>query len=121
MVNIFKNVNENIKLIKERNKLRIEKNTYENKYNTTLEKYVEILEDKVNTSDRYFKYKDLSSELKAKIKELKQQNAIANENLENKSKIIDKAIELIEKETKSMPTNGCKIRLKEVQDILKEK
>ena len=34
--------------------------------------------------------------------------------------VIDKAIELIEKETKSMPTNGCKIRLKEVQDILKE-
>ena len=34
---------------------------------------------------------------------------------------IDKAINLIVKETKSMPTNGCKIRLIEILDILKEK
>lgn len=34
--------------------------------------------------------------------------------------VIDKAITLIVKETKSMPTNGCKIRLKELLDILKE-
>lgn len=34
--------------------------------------------------------------------------------------VINKAIEYIEKETKSMPTNGCKIRLKELLDILKE-
>ena len=34
--------------------------------------------------------------------------------------IIDKAINNIVKETKSMPTNGCKIRLIEILDILKE-
>ena len=33
---------------------------------------------------------------------------------------IDKAIEYILKETKSMPVNGCTIRLKELLDILKE-
>lgn len=32
--------------------------------------------------------------------------------------IIDKAINIIVKETKSMPTNGCKIRLIEILDIL---
>lgn len=34
--------------------------------------------------------------------------------------VIDKAIEYILKETKSMPVNGCTIRLKELLDILKE-
>ena len=34
--------------------------------------------------------------------------------------VIDKAINYIVKETKSMPTNGCKIRLKELLDILNE-
>lgn len=34
--------------------------------------------------------------------------------------VIDKVINLIIKETKSMPTNGCKIRLIEILDILKE-
>ncbi len=33
---------------------------------------------------------------------------------------IDKIINLIVKETKSMPTNGCKIRLIEILDILNE-
>ena len=33
---------------------------------------------------------------------------------------IDKVINLIAKETESMPTNGCKIRLIEILDILKE-
>lgn len=46
------------------------------------------------------------------------------ENLEQQCKkqkeILDKAINYIVKETKSMPTNGCKIRLKELLDILKE-
>ena len=41
---------------------------------------------------------------------------------ENKKykEVIDKAIEYILKETKSMPVNGCTIRLKELLDILKE-
>lgn len=40
---------------------------------------------------------------------------------ENKKQkeVIDKAINLIVKETKSMPVNGCTIRLKELLDILK--
>ena len=33
--------------------------------------------------------------------------------------VIDKAIEYILKETKSMPLNGCTIRLKELLNILK--
>ena len=47
------------------------------------------------------------------IKELQQENKKYKE-------VIDKAIEYILKETKSMPVNGCTIRLKELLDILKE-
>ena len=50
--------------------------------------------------------------------------AEAIESLEKENKkykeVIDKAIEYILKETKSMPVNGCTIRLKELLDILKE-
>lgn len=42
------------------------------------------------------------------------------EESKKQKEVIDKAITLIVKETKSMPTNGCKIRLKELLDILKE-
>ena len=39
----------------------------------------------------------------------------------NKQKeVIDRAINYIVKETKSMPTNGCKIRLIEILEILNE-
>lgn len=38
----------------------------------------------------------------------------------NQKEVIDKSIDFIVKETKSMPTNGCKIRLKELLDILEE-
>ena len=44
---------------------------------------------------------------------------LKEENKQLKDKI-DKAINLIVKETKSMPMNGCKIRLIELLDILKE-
>ena len=47
------------------------------------------------------------------IEELQQKNKKSKE-------VIDKAIEYILKETKSMPVNGCTIRLKELLDILKE-
>ena len=47
------------------------------------------------------------------IKELQQEN-------KKQKEVIDKAIEYILKETKSMPVNGCTIRLKELLDILKE-
>lgn len=48
-----------------------------------------------------------------KIYELEQQ-------CKKQKEIINKAINNIVKETKSMPTNGCKIRLIEILDILKE-
>ena len=75
------------------------------------------------------------------IKQLQQENKILKENAENNDKVVDKvnwenmllkkenkqlkevinkAIEYIVKETKSMPTNGCKIRLIEILDILNE-
>ena len=40
--------------------------------------------------------------------------------VQKQKKTIDKAIDFIIKETKSMPTNGCKIRLIELLDILEE-
>ena len=46
------------------------------------------------------------------INELEQQ-------CKNQKEVIDKAIEYILKETKSMPLNGCTIRLKELLNILK--
>ena len=42
------------------------------------------------------------------------------EKYKKQKEIIDRVINLIVKETKSMPTNGCKIRLIELLDILKE-
>ena len=47
------------------------------------------------------------------IRELQQEN-------KQQKEVIDRAINYIVKETKSMPTNGCKIRLIELLDILKE-
>ena len=52
-------------------------------------------------------------ELLRMIEDLEQENQKYKE-------VIDKAIEYILKETKSMPVNGCTIRLKELLDILKE-
>lgn len=40
--------------------------------------------------------------------------------VKKQKEVINKAINLIVKETKSMPVNGCKIRLIELLDILKE-
>ena len=40
--------------------------------------------------------------------------------VKKQKEVIDKAIEYILKETKSMPLNGCTIRLKELLNILKE-
>ena len=48
-----------------------------------------------------------------KIYELEQQ-------CKKQKEVFDKAINYIVKEIKSMPTNGCKIRLIEILDILKE-
>ena len=55
---------------------------------------------------------DLILELeKEKNEEIQQENKILKEK-------IDRAINYILKETKSMPVNGCFIRLKELQEIL---
>lgn len=40
--------------------------------------------------------------------------------VKKQKEVIDRAISFIVKETKSMPMNGCKIRLIELLDILKE-
>ena len=47
-------------------------------------------------------------------------NILLQQENKKQKEVIDRAMEYIEKETKSMPTNGCKIRLKELLDILKE-
>ena len=47
------------------------------------------------------------------IRELQQEN-------KQQKEVIDRAINYIVKETKSMPTNGCKIRLIKLLDILEE-
>ena len=49
-------------------------------------------------------------------------NYIANleQQCKKQKEVIDRAINLIVKETKSMPINGCKIRLIELLDILNE-
>lgn len=69
-------------------------------------------EDDYFAYERYFHLRDARI-MGMFIYELQQQNKKYKE-------IIDKAINLIVKETKSMPMNGCKIRLIELLDILKE-
>lgn len=65
-----------------------------------------------NWRRRILGYEKMKRDLQRQIQLLKNKN-------KNQKEVIDKAIAYIEKETKSMFTNGCKIRLKEVQDILK--
>ena len=62
---------------------------------------------------RNLETKEQAFEFLKYIKNLQQENQKYKE-------VIDKAIEYILKETKSMPVNGCTIRLKELLDILKE-
>lgn len=61
-----------------------------------------------------------TTELALQIMELSGENLILEQQCKKQKEIIDKAINIIVKETKSMPTNGCKIRLIEILDILKE-
>ena len=66
----------------------------------------------IQGSDHYLIPKDIFKELFDEMSNWKEES--------NKQKeVIDKAINLIVKETKSMPVNGCTIRLKELLDILK--
>ena len=72
--------------------------------------YVELPRDKIKFES---KEAELIFDLSLENDELQQENQKYKE-------VIDKAINLIVKETKSMPMNGCKIRLIELLDILKE-
>ena len=66
--------------------------------------------------------KQLKEELKCTVP-IVEYNKMVSKKLKQNQKykeVIDKAINLIVKETKSMPMNGCKIRLIELLDILKE-
>lgn len=64
--------------------------------------------------------KKQTTELALQIMELSSENLILEQQCKKQKEAIDKVINLIIKETKSMPTNGCKIRLIEILDILKE-
>ena len=65
----------------------------------TLEEHVRVLNAYQELQEKYNKQKEVIDGLLQKI---------------------NKAINLIVKETKSMPVNGCKIRLIKLLDILKE-
>lgn len=86
-------------------------------------------------------YKTMWESATNKALTLQEENKVLKENSEHNDKVVDKvnwenmllkkenkkqkevivkAINRIVKETKSMPTNGCKIRLIEILDILKE-
>lgn len=67
----------------------------------------------IQGSDHYLIPKDI-------FKELFNEMVNWKEDSQKQKEVIDKAIEYILKETKSMPVNGCTIRLKELLDILKE-
>ena len=67
----------------------------------------------IQGSDHYLIPKDVFDELFDEMESWK-------EDAQKYKEVFDRAIEYIEKETKSMPTNGCKIRLKELLDMLKE-
>ena len=76
----------------------------------------ELNEDARTKQDLLYECNSLESRLSNEI--------VKNENLEQQCKkqkeAINKATEYILKETKSMPVNGCTIRLKELLDILDE-
>lgn len=76
----------------------------------------ELNEDARTKQDLLYECNSLESRLSNEI--------VKNEHLKqqcNKQKeVFDKVINYIVKETKSMPTNGCKIRLIEILDILEE-
>ena len=67
----------------------------------------------IQGSDHYLIPKDVFKELFNEMVNWKEES-------KKKKEVFDKAIEYILKETKSMPVNGCTIRLKELLDILKE-
>ena len=67
----------------------------------------------IQGSDHYLIPKD-------EFKELFNEMVNWREESNKQKEVMDKAINRIVKETKSMPTNGCKIRLIEILEILNE-
>ena len=67
----------------------------------------------IQGSDHYLIPKDVFKELFNEMVNWKEES-------QKQKEVIDRAINLIVKETKSMPMNGCKIRLIELLDILEE-
>ena len=67
----------------------------------------------IQGSDHYLIPKDVFNELFDEMINWREES-------EKQKEVFDKAIKYILKETKSMPVNGCTIRLKELLDILKE-
>ena len=69
-----------------------------------------------------------NEEVRNRAKELLNENQVdlitkymfLEQQCKKQKEVIDKAINRIVKETKSMPTNGCKIRLIEILEILNE-
>ena len=79
-----------------------------------VERYIEV-------TDEYVKQLEQEIDNLKKINEKhKKLNGELREENKKQKEVIDKAINFIVKETKSMPMNGCKIRLIELLDILKE-
>lgn len=66
-----------------------------------------------NWRRRILGYEKMKRDLQRQIQILRNKN-------KKQKEVFDKAINYIVKETKSMPMNGCKIRLIEILDILKE-
>lgn len=77
----------------------------DNKLDTTQGK-VFINNHEITDIDTFFKVAEENTRLLEQVKKQKE--------------VIDEAINRIIKETKSMPTNGCKIRLIEILEILNE-
>lgn len=67
----------------------------------------------IQGSDHYLIPKDIFVELFNEMINWREES-------NKKKEVMDKAINRIVKETKSMPTNGCKIRLIEILEILNE-
>jgi hypothetical protein len=79
-----------------------------------VERYIEV-------TDEYVKQLEQEIDNLKKINEKhKKLNGELREENKKQKEVIDKVINYIVKETKSMPTNGCKIRLIEILDILKD-
>ena len=70
--------------------------------------------------ETFLKENEYMKHIAKDFEQLQHENKYLEQQCKKQKEVIDKVINLIVKETKSMPTNGCKIRLIEILDILKE-